>query len=173
MRPRLDSWYLDIPVLMIACVIIGGLVAALLAAAFRAPRRVGIAATALVAMFVTGCAIGSLWLLWPPVLAAGAWGVGIWASARSRIRLGTELLAAGVYPAWMPWSCPRCDTDCREAPEPCPEAHELLHPSAPPPPLDLRAWEMPPARRTSDPWAAWAEKGRLDRQASYFKREIE
>jgi hypothetical protein len=50
MRPRLDSWYLDIPVLMIACVIIGGLVAALLAAAFRAPRRVGIAATALVAM---------------------------------------------------------------------------------------------------------------------------
>jgi hypothetical protein len=63
------------------------------------------------------------------LFAVGWFAVGWIADTTARTRLGDELLAAGVYPSWMPWTCPRCTEDCRKSLDPCPEAVRLQHPS--------------------------------------------
>lgn len=131
MTPRL------LLIVLLDAVAAGAIVSAVWVASQMRGTRQGsgrfLAATvALVGLLAVGALLGNVWMMLVPFALAAGWAVWSIVNTAARNRLGDQLLAAGIYPSWMPWTCPRCHDDCRESLYPCPEAVALLHPTTDP-----------------------------------------
>lgn len=175
MIPRLSPVLLDIPMIFAVFLVV---VPVVLCSAYwlgnhlsrarpePSMRRFTRGVLALVVLFLAGAVLGEPVLLFAPFVLALGWCLFSFANTTARIRVGDELLAAGIYPSWMPWTCPRCDTDCRESPYPCPEAVELLHPTT-----KAGPWDSPAVARERARFEELARREDRARFGEFTRRE--